>query len=187
MYLLVFQNYIYLMSKWSNILKCISYRICLTVMDPIYRFQRWQIPLEAYPVNLTLLEKALKEYEGTHDFRAFAGAIEQTEKKANRKVNSVRTIFECNLVDERDFYGREGYYRIDIALSGALYKMVRNMVGTVIDVSRGRMDYDTFKRFLDNEEGGAERQLYRKDNPSKPAPAEGLTLERVFYDDNDVF
>lgn len=165
--------------------KLYCYRLCLSVMDPIDRFQRWQVPGDSNPVNATLLAQALKQYQGTHDFRAFAGAVEQNEKKSNRKVNSVRTIFECNLVDESDFYGREGYYRIDIVLSGALYKMVRNMVGTAIDVSRSKVDQETFARLIDNR--GGKEQLYRKDNRSKPAPPEGLTLERVFYEDEDIF
>ena len=152
-------------------------------MDPIYRYQRWQIPGDGDPVNVSLLRQTLKHFEGTHDFRAFAGSIEQTEKKSNQTVNCVRTIFESNLVDESDHYGREGYYRIDIQLSGALYKMVRNMVGVAVDVSRGRVSEEDFLTLLHS--GG---ELNRKDNRSKPAPPEGLTLEWVYYDsDDDAF
>lgn len=166
--------------------KLYSYRICLSVMDPIYRYQRWQVQGDSDPVDVALLNKTLAYFEGTHDFRAFAGAVEQAEKKANRKVNSIRTIFGCKLVDESEDYGREGYYRIDIQLSGALYKMVRNMVGTAIDVSRGRVSEDTFLRLLHGG-GGDQGQLNRKDNRSKPAPPEGLTLEWVYYDDDGAF
>lgn len=167
--------------------KLYSYRICLSVMDPIHRFQRWQVPGDADPVDVPLLKETLNRFEGTHDFRAFAGAVEQAEKRSNRTVNSVRTIFECKLVDESEFYGREGYYRIDIVLSGALYKMVRNMVGTAIDVSRGRVDEATFSKLLQCEGADKEQVLTRKDNRSKPAPPEGLNLERVFYEDDDIF
>ena len=117
-------------------------------MDPMYRFQWWQVPAKSNPVDVSLLAKTLKQYEGTYDFRAFAGAMEQAEKQANRAISSIWTIYECSLVDESEFYGREGYYRIDIKPSGALYKMVCNMVGTAIDVSRGRVDKATFMSLL---------------------------------------
>lgn len=173
--------------------KLYSYRICVgPVMDPLYRFQRWQVPGDGKLVNITKLQKALAMYEGTHDFRAFAGSVEQTERKANRTVNSVRTIHHCQLVDDSDLYGgRVGFYRIDIILSGALYKMVRNMVGAAIDVSRGRLDEATFRGLIQQQPSsdagisdGGQQQLVRKDNKSKPAPPEGLTLEWVYYDDD---
>ena len=167
--------------------KLYSYRICTgPVMDPVHRFLRWHIPGDGMPVNTTLLEQCLRSFEGDHDFRPFAGAVEQAEKKANRSINSVRTIYKCELIDESERFGWEGYYRIDILLSGALYKMVRNMVGTAVDVSRGKVDESTFSKLLQNGMNG-NPQLVRKDNRSKPAPPEGLCLEKVFYDDEDDF
>ena len=171
----------------SSTHKLYSYRICVgPVMDPIHRFQRWHVPGDSKPANATLLAQSLKLFEGSHDFRAFAGAVEQTEKKAQRKIDTVRTIYKCQLIDESERYERDGYYRIDILLSGALYKMVRNMVGTAMDVSRGSVDVATLAQLLQSGTNGRS-QLGRKDNRSKPAPPEGLTLERVFYDDDDAF
>jgi tRNA pseudouridine(38-40) synthase len=173
----------------SSTRKLYSYRICVApVMDPIYRFQRWQIPGDGRLMNITKLSKVLALYEGTHDFRAFAGAVEQAERTAQLKINSTRTIYQCNFVDESDLYdGQAGFYRIDIVLSGALYKMVRNMVGTAVDVSRGRVDEATLQGLIQASNGG-QPQLTRIDNKSKPAPPEGLTLEWVYYDDdNDEF
>ena len=167
--------------------KLYSYRICTgPVMDPIHRFLRWHVPGDGMPVNTTVLEQCLRSFEGDHDFRPFAGAVEQAEKKANRAINSVRTIYKCQLIDESERFGWEGYYRIDILLSGALYKMVRNMVGTAVDVSRGKVDESTFATLLQSGMNG-NPQLVRKDNRSKPAPPEGLCLEKVFYDDDDDF
>jgi len=164
------------------------YRICAgPVMDPIHRFQRWHVPADGIVVNTTLLSQTLSHFEGTHDFRPFAGSMEQLEKSAGRRVSAVRTVYKCQLIDESEKYRREGYFRIDIVLSGALYKMVRNMVGTAIDVSRGKLSEDQFLQLLDNGKGDDDDddspQLGRKNNKSKPAPPEGLTLEQVFYDD----
>ena len=124
------------------------------------------------------LEWALRQFEGTHDFRAFSGAIEQKEKHEGRQVGTVRTVYKVDFINEG-----HGLYRIDFLLQGALYKMVRNMVGTALDVSRGRLEEDTFLGLLHHNISDEHvDQFVRDDNPCKPAPPEGLTLERVYFD-----
>lgn len=96
----------------------------------------------------------------------------------------MRTVYSINLVNE----GR-GNYRIDILLKGALYKMVRNIVGTSLEVAKGRMEEAQLLRMLhhkfDVERGGegANKRYMRKDNKCKPAAAEGLTMEMVYFED----
>ena len=164
--------------------------------------------------DIDRLQSILHLYEGTHDFKAFGGQLEQNEKRSGRKINTIRTVFKVELVkeplkesynfrncnkanmssvqtkDQLGFIGEEGNYRIDFLLQGALYKMVRNMVGTAMEVWMGRMsDEQLIKLLQKNEEeimkdGEAnKKKLKRKDNPCKPAPPEGLTLECVYYDD----
>jgi len=153
--------------------KLYSYRICVApAMDPLERHTRHHV--DWGDVNITLLNQTLQKFQGTHDFRAFSGAIEQKEKKDNKSVGTVRTVYSVDLLEEG-----EGLYRIDILLKGALYKMIRNMVGTAIDVSRGRMSPESFLQLLHHKDNG---QFVRDDNPCKPAPPQGLTLERVFFD-----
>ena len=90
--------------------------------------------------------------------------------------------------------GKGGYYRIDFLLQGALYKMVCNMVGTAMECWLGRLSEGQVVDMLridrdhdhEEEEGGdaiVVGRMGRKDNPCKPAPPEGLTLECVYYDD----
>ena len=89
--------------------------------------------------------------------------------------------------DQLVFIGEEGYYRIDFLLQGALYKMVRNMVGTAMEVWMRRMREEQLIELLrirdERDESGGGDALRRKDNPCKPAPPEGLTLECVYYED----
>jgi len=169
--------------------KLYSYRLslynpsnsCITI-DPIQRYTR--VLVENDIINTEELERILKHYEGTHDFRAFAGAIEANQRKAGIEYkNTVRTIYSVNLVDEK-----QGNYRIDILLKGALYKMVRNMVGTALEVCKGRMEEEYMLRLL-HQKGNKENrhQFVRKDNKCKPADPEGLTLEMVFFDDDCNF
>ena len=159
--------------------KLYSYRICVApaAMDPLERHTRHYI--DWGHVNITLLNQTLQKFQGTHDFRAFSGAIAQKEKKEQKTVGTVRTVYSVELVDEG-----HGSYRIDVLLQGALYKMIRNMIGTAIDVSRGRMSEETFLQLLYHNESDAGQLFVRDDNPCKPAPPQGLTLERVFFDDD---
>lgn len=142
-------------------------------MDPLDRHQRWLLPYSS--LNTDLLRDCLGLYVGHHDFRAFAGRVEQVEKqKGNgRPLDTCRLVYRAELIQESD-----RYYRMEFHLKGALYKMVRNMVGTAIRVAQNRMDIDTVKTLLKKDSGRA-----RKHNPSKPAPPQGLTLERVYFDD----
>ena len=81
----------------------------------------------------------------------------------------MRTIYDVSVITEGD-----GLYKFNFHLQGALYKMVRNMVGAALDVARGDVELSELRRLLD--EGPP-----RKENKSKPAPAHGLCLETVYY------
>jgi len=97
-------------------------------------------------------------------------------------------VYRVDLVDEGD-----GKYRIDFLLKGALYKMVRNMMGTALEVAQGRMAESKMLELLhhagpeirsEDDGDGKVLQFVRNDNKCKPAPPQGLTLERVFFDDD---
>ena len=189
-------------SKWY------SYRFTLgpTLLDPMSRFTRTHFVHRPYfsqtssgqPYALTTediarLKSILEVYIGTHDFKAFGGQLEQNEKRTGKKMNTIRTIHKVELVkeslgffelkqDQPGFIGEEGNYRIDFLIEGALYKMIRNMVGTAIQVWLGNMEKTHLIDLLKIDESG-DGEKSRKDNPCKPAPPEGLTLECVYYDD----
>ena len=165
--------------------KLYSYRLCLAdSMDPLLRHDRWQldsnwVQTNSRAMNPEVLAEILRRYEGTHDFVCFAGALEANARKTGVKMTTVRTVHRCELVCEEE---ERNLYRIDIYLDGALYKMVRNLVGTAIDVWRNAYSTESFATLLDVP---SNHGLTREDNPCKPAPPHGLTLERVFYADDD--
>lgn len=189
--------------SWNVMRKCTgklySYRICTgNCMDPIDRHERWQLDW-GHEIDPIYLQRILKHYEGTHDFQLFANALEQNERKTGKAISTIRTIHKVNLVHEyeindKDCDDKDGdndddrlnsnsyknYYRIDVYLEGALYKMVRNMVGVALDVCRGKMTEEKFLGLLNNP-----KDYIRKDNTAKPAPPQGLTLEHVFYPNDD--
>lgn len=150
--------------------KLYSYRFSTSPsLDPLQRFTRVHVFEE---IDTAKLCSALQNFEGTHDFRAFAGAIEQNERRIGKEMGTIRTVNKVDLVEEGN-----GNYRVDFHLKGALYKMVRNMMGTALEVSKGRIDEEALVNLLNRTDDAV-----RKDNKAKPAPPEGLTLERVFFD-----
>mmetsp|Transcript_14287 Transcript_14287/g.28512 ORF Transcript_14287/g.28512 Transcript_14287/m.28512 type:complete len:203 (+) Transcript_14287:542-1150(+) len=158
--------------------KLYSYRLTAhPVADPLRRYTRAHVHR---PVDTEVLRRCLGRFVGAHDFRCFAGAVEQNERRrgmAAGTTDTTRTVFRVDLLEEDA--GR-GDYRIDFYLKGALYRMVRNMVGTALAVATGDMSEDELLRLLRRGEDGA---LTRADNLAKPAPPEGLTMEWVYYDD----
>jgi tRNA pseudouridine38-40 synthase len=155
--------------------KLYTYRLALgEYMDPFMRHNRWQCEW-GHEVDIDRLRRVLKQYEGRHNFICFSGALERNERKTGIVKTTTRTVTSCRLVcEDKD----KSLYRIEIRLDGALYKMVRNMVSTAIDVARGRLDEQTFVDMLYRSD---ELNLSRRDNLCKPAPPVGLTLEHVHY------
>ncbi|HKI86091.1 MAG TPA: tRNA pseudouridine(38-40) synthase TruA [Thermoanaerobaculia bacterium] len=111
-------------------------------------------------VELEPMVRAAGLLVGEHDFSAFALA-------GGAHRSSVRRI------DKAQWESDDGRLTFCIEGSGFLRGMVRSLVGTLIRVGRGRMQYDEFAALL---AGG------RRSQAGPTAPAQGLTLERVFYE-----
>jgi len=154
--------------------KLYSYRIFLgDTLDPLDRIARYR---EFKPVNVSLLYEAAACFQGTHDFAAFTNnprdkvRAEELQTTAGATVRSIRKV---EVVDEG-----AGKYRLDFYLDGALYRMVRNIVGAILAVSYGRLLLQDIQALLD---GSITRLQLRK--VWNAAPAHGLCLERVYYED----
>lgn len=116
------------------------------------------------PLDYVSMKQACQTLIGTHDFTAFCGT------RSNVVGDKTRTIYGASIRITTD-----GLI-FTIRGSGFLYNMVRIIVGTLIDIGCGRSDVDTFKRAIVSKD--------RKDL-GKTAPAHGLYLYQVLYDEND--
>ena len=107
-----------------------------------------------YPLNEAAMMAAAKVFAGVRDFGVFAAA-DGCDAAGKSKV---RTVFESELqrAGERLIYTVRG--------SGFLKHMVRNMVGTLLEIGRGNIDWS---------------RIPKKSGPT--APAKGLTLVAVEY------
>ncbi len=113
----------------------------------------------SYELNISAMKKATKYFIGKKDFRSF-----QASDKRNRA--SVRTIKRLDVV------GKGSVIEIYIQADGFLYNMARNIVGTLLDVGRGRIRPETVREVLSRRHRPAAGQT---------APASGLCLVKVFY------
>jgi len=76
-------------------------------------------------LNIRAMAEAAKMLIGKKDFKSFAAAADQRE-------NTVRTIFRCNVTSDGD------WVYVDVEGDGFLYNMVRNIVGTLVEIGKGR-------------------------------------------------
>lgn len=127
--------------------------------DPL---RRWATHLECRP--LPHLEEALKAWRGlagTHDFARFCST-------GSNERSTVCTVSEA----EATVVGDE--IRLAITARSFLYHMVRRLVGSVLEVAKGRMSPEEFTALVRSEEGP-------QGLIALTAPACGLTLTNVTY------
>lgn len=132
------------------------YRLsCGPVQDPIDRLYSWAF---RPPLDLAKMEEAAQDFLGRHDFTAFANA-----KKEN-PICTIRRIEFCPLPENR----------LEIAIVGDrfLYKMARNIVGTLLYIGCGKLPKDAVLKIISSKD----RKM-----AGVTAPAHGLVLYRVQY------
>lgn len=110
-------------------------------------------------LDIKIMEKALMEFVGKKDFRAFSS-------KHTDVTDFRRTVYEAYLTEE----GNELWFHF--VGRGFVYNMIRIIVGTVLDVGIGKRQIDTIVAALET----GDRNLR-----SKKAPASGLYLKEVYY------
>ena len=82
------------------------------------------------------MDAAAKMLVGTHDFKSFAAA-------ADKRETSVRTVTRCDVTQD------DKWVYIDIEANRFLYNMVRNIVGTLVEIGRGRWKPEKMKEILE--------------------------------------
>ena len=126
-------------------------------MNPLLRLQAWHVPLE---LNLEAMRRAAPHLVGKHDFKSFAASRNYAME------TTVRTLTRCEIQK------RGPMITFIIEGDGFLYKMCRGIVGTLVQIGRGKFTSDELKGMLaakDRREAGMS------------APAHGLVLWKVFY------
>jgi tRNA pseudouridine38-40 synthase len=144
--------------------KTYRYRILQSdVCSPFLWRYVWHYP---YPLDHRRMAEGAKVFIGEHDFTSFAAAGSADED--DPEPSMVRSVFSSRILRRE----RSGILAYEVCGSGFLHHMVRNLLGTLVDVGRGRFAPDDMVRIL----RARDRTL-----AGPTAPAQGLCLMRVEY------
>ncbi len=127
--------------------------------DPFLRRHAWHLPR---PLDEGAIRQSLRHLQGKHDFSAFCAA-------AGRDRSPTCTVRSARVVTRRDRLA------VLVSADSFLHHMVRNIVGSLVEVGRGARAPGWMGEILD----GRDR---RRAGPT--APPHGLFLVRVLYGGN---
>ena len=144
-------------SRYDAATKTYLYLIEYGLVESVFKrnYCWWLKKLPVWDNMLT----AGKYLEGTQDFAAFTASGSSVK-------STVRTISSFDL----EVLGNAAKLRF--TADGFLYYMVRNMVGTLVEIGLGRRDVDSIKRILKSKD---------RTQAGVTAPARGLFLEKIQY------
>ncbi len=147
-------------ARYSAKSKTYHYRLHLDpIPDPFKQRYAYHVP---YPIDVALLKQAAQHFVGTHDFTSFAN---EPGRGAVAK-DPIRTLYHLEIIEE------PGGVRLVFQGEGFLYKMVRNIVGTLLDVCAGKIASDDIPSII----AAKDRRC-----AGRSAPPHGLYLFEVKY------
>lgn len=122
------------------------------------RYREFHMP---YKLDYEAMEKAIKYFEGEHDFKGFKSS------GGSEKKTTVRTLTNCSIRKD----GTRIY--IELTGNGFLYNMVRIIAGTIVDVGLGKIKADNIPEILESGD---------RTKAGKTLPPHGLYLVSVNYE-----
>ena len=126
------------------------------------RHRVWHIP---QPLDVDVMHRAGQLLVGKHDFASFQSA-------GSPRDRTIRTITDVEV--KRPNAENPPGINIEVAGDGFLYNMVRNIVGTLVDVGTGRRSAAWISEVLSARDRQAAGQT---------APPQGLLLLEVYFDE----
>ena len=129
--------------------------------EVLARHCAWQVPCH---LNIGAMQQGALILRGTHDFRCF-------EASGSPRKSTVRTISQLTV----EWIDRDEFPRIvlQVTADGFLYNMVRNIVGSLVEVGREAVAVSWLHEVLESRDR-------KKAGPT--APPHGLTLMEVDYE-----
>ena len=138
-----------------------SYRI-IRRPSALLRKYAWHV---GYSLDSSLLATCARQIVGERDFRPFC-------KEGSAVSNYLCRVTRAEWIEEGEVLA------FHIVANRFLYGMVRALIGSMVDVARGKKPVDDFLRML---------QSPGRSRSAPSAPALGLVLEQVDYERNSAF
>lgn len=124
----------------------------------IYRNLETHIPI---PLDVKKMKKAVKYFEGEHDFKAFKAS-------GTSSKSSVRTIYKAEVIEKEN-----NKIWIELTGNGFLYNMVRIIAGTLVEVGMGDLEPEDIENIIKSK---------KRENAGKTLQPQGLYLVSVEYE-----
>ena len=179
-------------ARHSALAKTYEYRVFRDAICP--PFLARYVHVCAWPMDIAALNDAARAFVGEHDFLSFAatdpelgnGLPDEESDPEPRPLpragfqvdpparSTVKTIYSSGWEEQRSEFGWLLVYRV--RGSGFLHHMVRNLVGTMLDVGRGQLRAEEIPGILTARNRAA---------AGPTAPAKGLFLHSVEYDEKE--
>ena len=152
-------------ARFSAIGKRYQYFVYTGIILPPHR-RLYSVHVTAQ-LNLSAIQNCLQLLEGVHDFSSFENSGSR-DKNNRTGRGAVRTIYQADLIQQPStlifqFIG-----------DGFLRNMVRNLMGTLLEVGRGKLSVAEFSAIL---------QAKNRSMAGATAPAHGLFLKEVLYEE----
>lgn len=143
--------------------------------SPFLSDYTWQIPVV---LDILAMKKAAKILEGEHDFKAFAAADGDAQTSMRKlyhvKISVVKNhpLLGPDVFIQGVLHPGSKLIKMSFCGNGFLKHMVRNLVGTLVDVGKGKIKPVAMKQIL---------KLRDRKKAGMTAPARGLMLREVIY------
>jgi tRNA pseudouridine38-40 synthase len=140
--------------------KLYRYTIFTGQVRPVLQIRHcWHLSAK---LDITAMAQAARLLVGKKDFKSFASA-------ADKRESTVRTIFRCDICNKEE---ENDFVYVEVEGDGFLYNMVRNIVGTLVEVGVGRWKPEKINEILEAKDRTAAGLLAR---------AQGLCLMWIKY------
>jgi len=147
-------------ARYSATGKIYHYHLHLDpIMDPFKR--KYALHLQ-HKLDIAELKAAASLFVGTHDFSSFANQ----QSQGSASLDAVRTLHRLDVIEQ------PGGIRLEFEGTGFLYKMVRNIVGTLLEVGGGKRLSHEIPYILSAKD---------RKKAGRAAEPHGLFLVKVFY------
>jgi tRNA pseudouridine38-40 synthase len=159
-------------ARWNAAAKTYRYRIFRGRVVPPFLWR--YVQHDPFPLDLTAMAEAARQFEGEHDFTSFAASTGSEEDDRERTMTRVIYRSEIVRVTGEGLPGAGEEWVYTVRGKSFLRYMVRKIVGTLVDVGRSKLQpLDIPKLF----------ELRDRTKSGPTMPPQGLCLSEVEYAD----
>ncbi len=159
-------------ARWSAVAKTYRYRIFRGRVVPPFLWRYMQH--DPFLLDFGAMAEAAREFEGEQDFTSFAASTGSEEDDHERTMTRVIYHSEMVRVTGAELYNSGEEWVYTVRGKSFLRYMVRKIVGTLIDVGRGKLRPEDMQKLF---------EMRDRSKSGSTMPPQGLCLAEVEYPD----